>query len=136
MGLDQRYHRDWVAISRYIRELFQHHCARCGRDCSLPVSSSEALQVHHIDENPQNNDLENLIPVCARCHLQIEKEARIHAPWHQHQQEMFDETYLKRMKAMRQSALTHSIHNQESKFPATDDFELREMDFQPDDFDY
>ncbi|MCH2269836.1 MAG: HNH endonuclease [SAR324 cluster bacterium] len=64
------------------------------------------LQVHHIDENPANNALENLIPLCASCHLKIEKEARLHAPYHEKQMELFEnQTYMSRMKEMRESAL-------------------------------
>ena len=64
------------------------------------------LQVHHIDENPANNKLENLIPLCASCHLKIEGEARLHAPYREKQLELFeDHTYMIRMKEMRESAL-------------------------------
>ncbi len=64
------------------------------------------LQVHHIDENPGNNTLENLIPLCASCHLKIEREARIHAPNHEKQMELFEnQSYMSQMKKMRQIAL-------------------------------
>ena len=64
------------------------------------------LQVHHIDENPENNDLENLIPLCASCHLKIEGEARLHAPYHEKQMELFEnQTYFTQMKKMRNIAL-------------------------------
>ena len=63
------------------------------------------LQVHHIDEN-RNNELENLIPLCAACHLKIEKEARLHAPYNAIQLELFEnQSYMQQMKNMRQSAL-------------------------------
>lgn len=39
---------------------FNHRCAICGAD---------KPQVHHIDENPSNNDPTNLIPLCPNCHL-------------------------------------------------------------------
>ena len=39
---------------------FNHRCAICGR---------ERPQVHHIDENPENNDLPNLLPLCPNHHL-------------------------------------------------------------------
>jgi hypothetical protein len=39
---------------------FNHRCAICGAD---------KPQVHHIDENPSNNDPANLIPLCPNCHL-------------------------------------------------------------------
>ena len=106
MAHNSRYHQEWPVLSRYIRTLFNHHCARCGRDSLRPRNSREQLQVHHIDENPGNNDIENLIPLCAVCHLQIEKEARLHAPHSDIQKEFFtDNTYLVRMQNMRIEAL-------------------------------
>jgi len=38
-------------------------CERCG------IEHPCLLQVHHIDENRKNNDLSNLIILCANCHL-------------------------------------------------------------------
>ncbi len=34
-------------------------------------SEVAALQIHHIDESPSNNDTDNLILVCASCHAKI-----------------------------------------------------------------
>lgn len=39
---------------------FNHRCSICGGD---------RPQVHHIDENPSNNDPLNLLPLCPTCHL-------------------------------------------------------------------
>jgi hypothetical protein len=39
---------------------YRHRCAKCGGDNP---------QIHHIDENPANNDPMNLIPLCPNCHL-------------------------------------------------------------------
>lgn len=39
---------------------FNHRCAICGAD---------RPQLHHIDENPENNDAINIIPLCPNCHL-------------------------------------------------------------------
>jgi hypothetical protein len=39
---------------------FQHRCAICG---------GSSPQLHHIDENPANNDPLNLIPLCPNHHL-------------------------------------------------------------------
>ncbi|MBK8903408.1 MAG: HNH endonuclease [Anaerolineaceae bacterium] len=51
-------------IPRKIRDQvlkeFNHRCAICGAD---------QPHIHHIDENPSNNDPENLIPLCPNCHL-------------------------------------------------------------------
>ena len=77
MANDHRYHPEWDTVSRYIRELFDFYCARCGKDCRNSKNAEAVLQVHHIDENPGNNDLENLIPLCAACHLKIEHQKRL-----------------------------------------------------------
>lgn len=53
-----------LSIPKIIRDAvlkeFNHRCAICGTD---------RPQVHHIDEDPSNNDLLNLIPLCPNCHL-------------------------------------------------------------------
>ena len=105
MTLDERYHPEWPSISRYIRELFNQHCACCGKQCIPNNRPHDLLQVHHIDENPQNNAFENLIPLCAVCHLRIEKEARLHAPFSHVQTELFPETYMTTLQSMRASGL-------------------------------
>jgi len=106
MTHDSRYHPEWETVSRYVRELFNYHCARCDKDCRKTKHAQMVLQVHHIDENPANNAFENLIPLCASCHLKIEGEARLHAPYREQQLELFeDHTYMSRMKEMRENAL-------------------------------
>lgn len=53
-----------VPITKLAREQvlaeFNHRCAICGTD---------RPQIHHIDENPANNQLHNLLPLCPNCHL-------------------------------------------------------------------
>lgn len=39
---------------------YNHRCAICGGD---------RPHIHHIDENPDNHDQLNLIPLCPNCHL-------------------------------------------------------------------
>src|ERR1035441_2967653 len=52
------------AILRPARErVLSEFCHRC------PICGGEKPQVHHIDENPTNNDLLNLLPLCPNCHL-------------------------------------------------------------------
>ncbi len=42
--------------------------------CSFcPNEDVDHFQIHHIDENPANNNLENLLMVCATCHSKITK---------------------------------------------------------------
>jgi hypothetical protein len=47
-------------ISEKVLKEFNHRCAKCGTDNP---------HLHHIDENPSNNDPLNLIPLCPNCHL-------------------------------------------------------------------
>ena len=54
------------AVSDSVLKEYHHRCAICGR---------HDPQLHHIDENPSNNEPPNLIPLCPNCHLQD-----IHAP--------------------------------------------------------
>src|SRR5205085_2149445 len=53
-----------TAIPREIRDKvlkeFHHKCA---------IDGKVDPQIHHIDENPSNNDPLNLIPLCPNCHL-------------------------------------------------------------------
>lgn len=57
-------------IPRSVRDTvlkeFNHRCAKCGGD---------GPQIHHIDENPSNNDQLNLIPLCPNCHLVDQHDA-------------------------------------------------------------
>lgn len=39
---------------------YNHRCAVCGAD---------RPHIHHIDEDPSNNSLDNLLPLCPNCHL-------------------------------------------------------------------
>lgn len=45
---------------------YQPECSVCGWDEDIDV-----LEVHHIDENRQNNDLSNLIILCPICHKKL-----------------------------------------------------------------
>lgn len=43
------------------------HCCFCGKACTTNIV------IHHIDGNPSNNDLDNLLPVCFDCHGELER---------------------------------------------------------------
>ena len=133
MAIDQRYHPEWDTVSRYVRELFDFFCARCGKDCRNSKNAESVLQVHHIDENPGNNNLENLIPLCAVCHLKIEKEARLHAPYKETQLELFEnQSYMQQMKNMRQSALEkYGLGNKQKKTQiGKEAYEIKELEWE------
>lgn len=46
-----------------VKKEFSHSCGYC--DANDP-------QLHHIDEDPSNNDPLNLIPLCPSCHMNIQ----------------------------------------------------------------
>jgi len=48
-------------IAEQVLKEFRHKCAICGR---------HEPHLHHIDEDPSNNTIENLLPLCPNCHLQ------------------------------------------------------------------
>ena len=133
MAIDQRYHPEWDTVSRYVRELFDFYCARCGKDCRYSKNAESVLQVHHIDENPGNNDLENLPPRCRTCHLKIEKEARLHAPYNETQLELFEnQSYMQQMKNMRQSALEkYGLGSKQKKAQIDKEtYEIKELEWE------
>lgn len=45
---------------------YQHKCAICNWN-----EDTDVLEVHHIDENRQNNELDNLIILCPICHRKL-----------------------------------------------------------------
>ncbi len=56
--------KERIAIPKLTKESllkeYNHRCSICGT--SNP-------HIHHIDENPSNNKIENLLPLCPNCHL-------------------------------------------------------------------
>ena len=50
-----------VKIRSQVLGEYRHKCAVCAND---------KPQLHHIDEDPSNNDPMNLLPLCPNCHLQ------------------------------------------------------------------
>lgn len=49
------------SVSEGVMKEYHHKCAMCGR---------HDPHLHHIDENPSNNEASNLLPLCPNCHLQ------------------------------------------------------------------
>ncbi len=57
---------------RVLKE-FNYRCAICG---------SDNPHLHHIDENPSNNEIENLIPLCPNHHLGDQHNPTVVIPFH------------------------------------------------------
>lgn len=45
----------------------QQVCQHCGFDFKQGGKSNQ-IHVHHIDKNPKNNNVNNLVLLCAKCH--------------------------------------------------------------------
>ena len=47
---------------------YNNKCSRCGWGEINTYTGKVPLQVHHIDGNPNNNDISNLALLCPNCH--------------------------------------------------------------------
>ena len=55
-----------TAYRRNAFDYYPHKCAICGWDEDVRI-----LEVHHIDENHDNNELNNLMILCPICHKKL-----------------------------------------------------------------
>jgi len=53
------------SLRKLILERDGHSCRYCGKDNH---HFKRSLHVHHIDYDPKNSDINNLIALCPRCH--------------------------------------------------------------------
>ena len=60
------YPENWPDISRMVIESANRICKDCGRS---DRTHKVVLTTHHIDYNPANNLLTNLVCLCQGCHL-------------------------------------------------------------------
>ena len=54
---------DEFYVNRLI--VLENYKCLCANGCEV----DESLDVHHKDENKDNNDISNLIPLCRKCHI-------------------------------------------------------------------
>ena len=60
---------EWINSSNYRKKAFlakEHKCCVCGWN-----EDERILEVHHIDEDRENNDINNLCIICPTCHRKI-----------------------------------------------------------------
>lgn len=79
--LRKYYGKDWQALSRYLRSV------RAGNQCEWcharnyephPITSSKVvLTVAHFNHQPGDNRPENLVVLCQRCHLSLDREQHL-----------------------------------------------------------
>ena len=59
-------------LKRYLMELHNNKCEKCGWGEEHPITHNIPLEVHHIDGDCTNNRLENLQLLCPNCHCLTE----------------------------------------------------------------
>jgi 5-methylcytosine-specific restriction endonuclease McrA len=66
------YPPDWPEIALREKERAQFMCEKCGADCLEPTTQANRMSVHHLDHDPSNCDPDNLLALCAVCHLRMD----------------------------------------------------------------
>ena len=70
-------------LSRKLYQEADNRCPFCG------VADVAVLEIHHLDGNPANNEIGNLIVVCGNCHLKITRGEISPADIHTKKMELF-----------------------------------------------
>lgn len=63
----KEYHPLWNEIRKLVYVRDKYKCQECGVHCHN--TTKRRIQCHHIDYDILNNDLSNLITLCASCHV-------------------------------------------------------------------
>jgi hypothetical protein len=72
--MESRYPKNWAAISLQVRKEASWKCTKCG--IKNEDTAGKRIQVHHLDYDPTNSELSNLIALCPSCHLDRHKRKR------------------------------------------------------------
>lgn len=77
----ERYTSDWKQIAFSIKEAVGWKCQKCGKQCRRPGERFDThrrtLTVAHLNHTPEDMRPENLMAMCAPCHLRY--DAKHHA---------------------------------------------------------
>ena len=77
----KRYPKEWKLISKSIKDAAGWKCQKCGKQCRRPGepfdTHKRTLTVAHLNHTPEDVMPENLMAMCAPCHLRYDKD--IHA---------------------------------------------------------
>ena len=70
------YPQEWLKgqLQKTVRQLANNHCENCGLECDEHTNWSKdgkrtLFGCHHIDHDRSNSDLNNIVFLCQRCHL-------------------------------------------------------------------
>lgn len=73
------YTADWPATAKAIKDAAGWRCVRC--DHAHDPASGHTLTCHHLDGDKSNNRWHNVLPLCQKCHLQIQAKVVLARPW-------------------------------------------------------
>ena len=81
---------------RYRSICFQHHDKKC-----IICQESNIVDVHHYDENPNNNDYKNLIPLCPTHHkyMHSKHKALIYNTIYEYYKKQFEQETISEVRA-------------------------------------
>ena len=89
-----RYPVEWGRIARQKKESTGWKCERCGKQCRKPGepfdTHKRTLTVAHLNHTPEDIRAENLMAMCAPCHLRY--DAMHHAETRRKKREVKDGT--------------------------------------------
>jgi len=70
----QKYPKKFTEIKSKIRERDKKLCRFCGK---TEIQNGKQLDVHHIDYNKTNNNINNLISLCMKCHRHVDRDKNL-----------------------------------------------------------
>ena len=73
------YPKNWPEITRRCKERAGWKCERCGRPHEK--GKGRGLNAHHLDWNRSNCADWNLVCLCAKCHLWVQREVERLTTW-------------------------------------------------------
>ena len=77
----ERYPKNWKDIARYKKNSTGWTCEVCGKQCRKPGEAFDThkrtLTVAHLNHMPEDCRVDNLMAMCAPCHLRY--DAKHHA---------------------------------------------------------
>lgn len=74
----ERYPSDWKSIAFAVKEKARWVCQKCGKQCRKPGepfdTHKRTLTVAHLNHTPEDVRIENLMAMCAPCHLRYDAQ--------------------------------------------------------------
>lgn len=74
----ERYPDNWQEIAYAVKEADSWRCQKCGKQCRKPGepfdTHKRTLTVSHLNHTPEDVRIENLMAMCAPCHLKYDAQ--------------------------------------------------------------